>query len=96
MGNLSIKKTNEREDRFRRLMEATGENTIAGAYIDQLRDHSRPDNPSGDFSTATMWVLYKDCGRAQPFQLPSETHVSLPPRILTSWPNCEICIQNQI
>jgi len=31
MGNLSIKKTNEREDRYRRLLEATDEKTIAGA-----------------------------------------------------------------
>lgn len=44
MANLSIKKTDERMDRLRRLMEATGENTQAGAldvavmdYLEDLR-----------------------------------------------------------
>ena len=45
MANFSIKKTDERQARFRRLLDATGENTLAGAidiavkhYLADLRN----------------------------------------------------------
>lgn len=42
MANLSIKKTEERERRIRRLMEATGERTQAGA-LDAAAKHYLQD-----------------------------------------------------
>ena len=48
MSNISIQRTEEREDRLRRLMQATGEKTMAGAldvaakhYIRDLRAKER-------------------------------------------------------
>lgn len=47
MGNLSIKKTEEREDLWRRLLEATGESTVAGA-LDVAAKHYLADLRSKD------------------------------------------------
>lgn len=42
MGNLSMKKTDGRENRHRRLMQATGESTVSGA-IDVAAKHYLAD-----------------------------------------------------